>query len=51
MLACSGLLLGAGVCLNSNVTSRTGTTIKKYILQRSKNTFYMESPSRPCWDP
>jgi hypothetical protein len=47
MLACSGLLLGAGVCPNSNVTSRTGTTIKTYILQRSNNTFYMESPSCP----
>jgi hypothetical protein len=46
-----GLLLGAGVCPNSNVTSRTGTTIKTYILQRSNNTFYMESPSYPSRDP
>lgn len=42
-----GVLLGAGVCSNSNVTSRTGTTIEKYILQRSKNTFYMESLPAP----
>jgi hypothetical protein len=35
MLACSGVLLGVGVCPNPSVTSRTGAAI-------NKNTFFMK---------